>query len=155
MPNNAKRSASAPLSHSATPPSLTGLEVQPKEPVDLASEKRTARAAQKETKARADDAFGRADDVIAVEHDKHMAETRKGKRGRSSPGSETVEFHARIRPKVAETLQRIVSRDRCAPGPLLERMVELYESSRLMLARERGMQRDGEDDDAFIARIFP
>lgn len=155
MPNNAKQSASAPLSHSTTSPSLSDLEERLREPFDLASEKRTARAAQKETKARADDAFGRADDVIAVEHDKHKAEMRKGKRGRSSSSSETVGFHARIRPEVAETLQKIVARDRCALGPLLERMVELYGSNRLMQARERGMQRDGEEDDAFITRVFP
>ena len=155
MPDNANRSASGPLSHSATSLSLSGLEERPKEPFHLASERRTARAAQKETKARADDAFGRADDVIAVEHDKHMAEMRKGKRGRVSSGSETVGIHARIRPEIAETLQKIVARDRCALGPLLERMVELYESNRLMQARERGMQRDGEEDDAFITRVFP
>ncbi|AWN40485.1 hypothetical protein DK389_08005 [Methylobacterium durans] len=131
------------------------MEERPEEPFHLASERQTARAAQKETRTRADDAFGRADDVIAVEHDKHMAEMRKGKRGRLSPGSETVGFHARIRPEIAETLQKIVARDRCALGSLLERMVELYERDRLMQARERGLQRDGEGDDAFIARVFP
>ena len=51
-------------------------------------------------------------------------------------------------------VQAIARRERVGLGPLVDRMVAAWEEQRLAQAEKVGPRLEGEDDDAYITRVF-
>lgn len=78
---------------------------------------------------------------------------RKGK-GRPKLDYSTRQLGARVSTDTFERVQAISRRERVGLGPLVDRMVREWERVRLAQAEAIGPRLEGEDDDAYIARVF-
>lgn len=75
-------------------------------------------------------------------------------KGRPPLDYPTRQLGARVHTDTFTRVQAIARRERVGLGPLVDRMVAAWERQRLAEAEAVGPRREGEDDDAYIARIF-
>lgn len=80
----------------------------------------------------------------------------KGKRsgGRPKLDYQTRQLGARVKVETFDRVQAIARRERVGLGPLVDRMVAAWEEQRLAQAERIGPRLEGEDDDAYITRVF-
>lgn len=79
---------------------------------------------------------------------------KKKSSGRPPLDYRTRQLGARVRLETFDRVTAISRRERVGLGPLVDRMVAAWERQRLAEAEAVGPRREGEDDDAYIARIF-
>ena len=98
----------------------------------------------------------RAPDLApAVEREEKVIEEQgKRERGRPKRGYATRQLGVRLREDVFDRLQAIAQREGVGLTPLVTRMIAAWERQRLAEAAAIDPRRDGEDDDAYIARVF-
>lgn len=82
------------------------------------------------------------------------ASTPKKAKGRPKLDYATRQLGARVSTDTFERVQAISRRERVGLGPLVDRMVREWERVRLAQAEAIGPRLEGEDDDAYIARVF-
>jgi hypothetical protein len=83
-----------------------------------------------------------------------LKESKPGRKGRPKLDYETRQLGARVHVDTYARIEAITKRERVGLGPLVDRMVVLYEEARLKQAQALGEQAQGETNDDFIARVF-
>lgn len=78
----------------------------------------------------------------------------KRAKGRPKLDYSTRQLGARVRSDTFDRVTAISKRERVGLGPLVDRMVREWERMRLEQAAAMGPRLEGEDDDAYIARVF-
>lgn len=77
------------------------------------------------------------------------------RRGRPKRTEDVRGFAARVKPETYDRIQAIVERDRWKLGPLVDKMVQVYEAQRIRDALEIvGDRKPHESDDDLIRRAF-
>ena len=125
---------------------------------------RRAEEAEAEERARVEaeeaakvEARAKAEAEAAEERAKVEAEAAKVKKkakGRPKLDYATRQLGARVRTDTFDRVTAISKRERVGLGPLVDRMVREWERMRLEQAAAMGRRLEGEDDDAYIARVF-
>ncbi|MFG5121733.1 hypothetical protein [Methylorubrum sp. POS3] len=94
-----------------------------------------------------------AEDAARAEAAEAATEKKRAK-GRPKLDYSTRQLGARVRSDTFDRVTAISRRERVGLGPLVDRMVREWERMRLEQAAAMGPRLEGEDDDAYIARVF-